>query len=134
MANIYIMKMFGYKLNELGRGGESDFETKYDEVLNKREAKMKQDALDAKIEKGRLLMEKKKAEEELMVRQEGLKKFEKQNRNGGKVGEGLSSRAWEKRVKRSVVIGFQSVGAQGWEQRLDPKYAQMVQELFFAPY
>ena len=124
MPNVFIMKMFGYKLNELGRGGEAEFEKKYTQVLEDREAKTKQEALDAKIEKGQLMMEKNKAEQELMIRQEGLKQFEKLNKHGGKVGEGLSSRAWEKRVKRSVVIGFQSVGSQGWEQRLDPKYNQ----------
>ncbi|GMI07606.1 hypothetical protein TrRE_jg2750 [Triparma retinervis] len=123
--NIYTMHMYGYKMNELSRNGERDFDKRYKEVLDAREAKMKQEALAAKIEAGKLLMEKKRAEMELMVRQEGLKQYENAAKGGGKIGEGLSTRSWLKRVKRSVVISFQEVGSQGWEQRLDPKYNQM---------
>ncbi|GMI06083.1 hypothetical protein TrLO_g2301 [Triparma laevis f. longispina] len=123
--NVYTMHMYGYKMNELSRGGEKSFETAYNNVLDKREAKMKQEALAAKIEAGKLLMEKKRAEQELMVRQEGLKKFEYMARGTGKIGEGLSTRAWQKRVKRSVTLSFQAVGGQGWERRLDPKHNQV---------
>ena len=72
-----------------------------------------------------MLMEKKRAEQELMVRQEGLKNFEYMARGKGKTSEGLSTRAWQKRVKRSVTLSFQAVGAQGWERRLDPKHNQI---------
>jgi len=123
--NIYMMHMYGYKMNELSKNGEQDFDKRYKEVLEAREMKMKQEALAAKIEAGKLLMEKKRAEMELMVRQEGLKQYENAAKGGGKIGEGLSTRSWLKRIKRSVVISFQEVGSQGWEQRLDPKYNQM---------
>ena len=122
--NVYTMHMYGYKMNELSKNGEKSFNEQYDNVLNRREAKMKQEALAAKIEAGKLLMDQKRAEQELIVRKEGLAKYENMAKGGGKVGEGLSTRAWLKRVKRSVVISFQHVGTQGWEQRLDPKYNQ----------
>jgi len=126
MANVYVIKLYGYKLNELEKGGEKAFHEAYEKVKEAREAKMKAEALSAKIEAGKLLLEKKQAAEELMIRQEGLKKLEASGRGGGKgKGEGLTSRAWQKRVKRSVILSFQQVGTQGWEQRLDPKYNQI---------
>jgi len=61
MANVYVMKMYGYKLDELAKGGEKDFNERYEKVKRNREAKAKAEALSAKIEAGKLLLEKKQA-------------------------------------------------------------------------
>ena len=51
--NVYSMHMYGYTMNELSRGGEREFENAYNNVLEKREAKMKQEALAAKVRRAR---------------------------------------------------------------------------------